>query len=77
MNIFYYSKFSNQLRWISVIKKKFQDHNILTTKDNFDYKKIDIAIVWHIPNIVFILWDPLEMGVLLGFGGVKVGGTHL
>lgn len=50
MNILFYCTFPNQQKWLKILKKKFKGHKILTVKENIDYKKIDVAIVWNLPN---------------------------
>ena len=52
MNILFYCTFSNQSKWLKFLKKKFKNHKIYTIKDNFDLKKIDVAIVWNLPNTI-------------------------
>ena len=40
MNIFFYSNFPNQAKWLKIIKNKFRSHKIFTLKDNFNYNKV-------------------------------------
>ena len=68
MNILYYSEFSNQSKWLNILKKKFKDHNILTLEDNFDYKKIDAAIIWKLPNIILKKLSNIKIIFSLGAG---------
>ena len=68
MNIFYYSKFSNQSEWFSALKKKFKGHKFYTVEDNFDYKKIDAAIVWNMPNTIVKKLTNLKVIFSLGAG---------
>ena len=66
MNILYYCTFSNQSKWLKILKKKFKDHKILIVNDNFDLKKIDAAIVWNLPNT--ILKKLLNIKVIFSLG---------
>ncbi len=66
MNIFYYSTFSNEPQWIYILKKKFKNHKIFTIKDNFEYGKIDVAIVWNVPSQ--ILKKLLNVKVIFSLG---------
>tara|TARA_B110000438_G_scaffold301026_1_gene354863 strand:- start:1657 stop:2586 length:930 start_codon:yes stop_codon:yes gene_type:complete len=68
MNIFYYSKFSNETEWLIILKKKFKGHKIITIKDNFDYQKIDIAIIWNLPNSIFKKLSNIKVIFSLGAG---------
>ena len=68
MNFFYYSKLSNQSKWLNVLKKKFKGHKIYTIKDNFDYKKIDVAIIWKAPNILLKKLTNIKIIFSLGAG---------
>ena len=68
MNFFYYSKFSNESKWLSILKKKFKDHRIFTINDNFDYSKIEVAIVWHLPNSVLKKLSNIKIIFSLGAG---------
>ena len=54
MNIFFYSKFSNQDQWIKSVKKKFKNHKIFTIKDKPNYNNIEVAIIFMMPDEKFI-----------------------
>jgi glyoxylate/hydroxypyruvate reductase A len=68
MNILYYSTFSNQEMWLKILKKKFKGHRIFTIKDNFDFKKIEIAIVWNLPNSILKKISNIKVIFSLGAG---------
>lgn len=68
MNILFYCTFSNQSKWIKILKKKFKDHKIFTVNDNIDLKKIDIAIVWNLPNSVLKKLSNIKVLFSLGAG---------
>lgn len=66
MNIFFYCTFDNQEQWLKTLKKYFKGHKILTIDDNFNLHKIDVAIVWNIPNI--ILKKLLNIKIIFSLG---------
>ena len=68
MNILYYSTFSNQSKWVNSLKKKFKGCKVLTIKDNFDYNKIDVAIVWNLPNTILKKLSNIKVIFSLGAG---------
>ena len=68
MNIFYYSEFPNQSKWVNILKKKFKGHTIFTANDNFDYKKIDVAIVWNLSNTILKKLSNIKVIFSLGAG---------
>ena len=66
MNILYYCTISNQSKWLEILKKKFKGHKIMTLEDNFDFKEIDAAIVWNLPNS--ILKKLLSIKIIFSLG---------
>ena len=68
MNIFYYSEFPNQSKWVNILKKKFKGHTIFIVNDNFDYKKIDVAIVWNLSNTILKKLSNIKVIFSLGAG---------
>jgi len=50
LNIFFYCNWSNQKEWLSALRKIFINENIVTLRSNPDLSKIEIAILWNIPN---------------------------
>jgi len=68
MNIFYYCTFSNQTAWLKILKKKFKGHNLFTINDNINYQKIDVAIVWNIPNQILKKLSNIKIIFSLGAG---------
>ena len=53
MNIFFYATYSNQKEFLNTLRKKFRHDKIYTLKDDFDLSKIDIAMVWNLPDQIF------------------------
>ena len=68
MNILYYCTFSNQSKWLTILKKKFKGHEIITIKDDFDLGKIDAAIVWNLPNSILKKLSNIKVIFSLGAG---------
>ena len=50
MNILYYCTFSNQDDFFKLLKKKFKSHKIYTLDDNIKLDKIEVALVWNLPD---------------------------
>ena len=50
MNILYYCTFSNQDEFLASLKKKFKSHKIFTLNDNIELEKIEVALVWNLPD---------------------------
>ena len=68
MNIFFYCTFTNEQKWFQAIKKKFKGHKIFTINDSFNYKKIDVAIVWKLPNNILYKLINIRLIFSLGAG---------
>jgi glyoxylate/hydroxypyruvate reductase A len=68
MNILYYSTFSNQIDWLKLLRKKFKGHKIFTIKDKFDFKKIDSAVVWNLPDPILKKLSNIKIIFSLGAG---------
>jgi len=68
MNIFFYCNFYNKAEFYKVIKQKLKDHKIYTLNQSIDYQKIDIAIVWNLPNHILKKFNNLKIIFSLGAG---------
>ena len=69
MNILFYSTFSNQSQWLKVLNKKFKGYKIFTISDNkIDFTKIEVAIIWNIPNSIIKKLPNLKIIFSLGAG---------
>mgnify|MGYP006091564185 CR=1 FL=1 len=68
MNIFFYSKFSNQDQWIKSVKKKFKNHKIFTIKDKPNYNNIEVAIIFMMPDEILSKLVNLKIIFSLGAG---------
>jgi len=53
MNIFFYATYSNEEEFLHTLRKKFKHDKIYTIKDKIDLSKIDVAMVWNLPNDIF------------------------
>ena len=53
MNIFFFATYSNHEEFLHTLRKKFKNDNIYTANDKIDLKKIDVAMVWNIPESIF------------------------
>ena len=53
MNIFFYATYSNHKEFLNTLKKKFRNDKIYTVNDNVDLSKIDVALVWNLPDKIF------------------------
>ena len=53
MNIFFYATYSNQKEFLNTLRKKFKNDKIYTVDDNIDLSKIDVAMIWNLPNDLF------------------------
>jgi len=53
MNIFFYATYSNHEEFLSTLRKKFKHDKVYTINDKNDLSKIDVAMVWNLPNDIF------------------------
>ena len=53
MKILFYCPWSNNKKWLQSIIHKFKGQKIYTLNDKFNYKDIDCAIIWNLPNTIF------------------------
>ena len=68
MNILFHATYSNQLEFLNILKKKFKNHNIYTIKDNLDYNKIEVALLWNLPTGVLGKLKNLKVIFSIGAG---------
>ena len=68
MNIFFYATYSNEKEFLTTLKKKFRNDKVYSIRDNVDYSKIDVAMVWNIPNEIFIKLINLKAIFSIGAG---------
>jgi len=68
MNILFYTKFANQKELLKIVKKKFKGARVFTIQDEINLKKIDIAMVWNLPNSYFKKLVNLKLVFSLGAG---------
>lgn len=68
MNIFFFATYSNHKEFLTTLRKKFKDDNIYTVDDKIDLKKIDVAMVWNIPESIFDKMKNLKAIFSIGAG---------
>ena len=68
MNIFFYATYSNQKEFLNTLRKKFRHDKIYTLKDDFNLSKIDVAMVWNLPNEIFKKMTNLKVIFSIGAG---------
>ena len=68
MNILYHCTFSNQDDFLKLLKKKFKSHKIFTLDDNIQLDKIEVALVWNLPNEILKKLQNLKIIFSLGAG---------
>ena len=57
MAILFYTTFSDAKIWKEEIKKQFKKEKIISIDDKKNYKNVEYAIVWNLPDAV--LKNPL------------------
>ena len=68
MNILFYTTFANQRELLKFIKKKFKGVKVFTIKDKVNLKKIEIAMVFNLPNSYFKKLVNIKLIFSLGAG---------
>ncbi len=68
MNILFYSTFTNNEKWINSIKTKFNKDQVYTIEDNINLEKIEIAIIWNLPDNILSKLINLKIIFSLGAG---------
>ena len=68
LDALYYCTFSNQDEFLASLKKKFKSHKIFTLNDNIKLDKIEVALVWNLPNKILKKLINLKVIFSLGAG---------
>jgi len=68
LNILFYCPFANERQLFKIIKKKFTGNNIFTINNKVDYQKIDIAMIWNLPDEIFKKLVNVKLIFSLGAG---------
>ncbi len=68
MTILFHCTFTNSNKWKNKIKKKFKDKKIISINDKSKFDKVDIAIVWNLPNQILNKLSNLKIIFSLGAG---------
>ena len=68
MNIFFYATYSNEKDFLINLKKKFKYDNVYSIRDRLDYIKVDVAMVWNIPDKIFKKLINLKVIFSIGAG---------
>ena len=68
MSIFFHCTFPNRIKWYRSVKNKFKQHKIYSINDKVDYKKIEYAIVWNLPDKILQKLTNLKIIFSLGAG---------
>ena len=50
MNILFHASFANKDEFLKSLKKKFVPHKIFTLDQNIPLDKIEVALVWNLPD---------------------------
>ena len=50
MAILVHTTFSDKKSWEKIIRKKFKNEKIISIKDKNNFKEVEYAIVWNLPN---------------------------
>ena len=50
MNILFHASFANKDEFLKSLKKKFIHHKIFTLNQNIKLDKIEVALVWNLPD---------------------------
>tara|TARA_Y100001970_G_scaffold215377_1_gene263482 strand:+ start:27214 stop:28143 length:930 start_codon:yes stop_codon:yes gene_type:complete len=68
MNILFYTNFANQDELLKLVKKKFKGNKVFTIKNKINLDKIDVAMIWHLPEKIFKKLTNLKLIFSLGAG---------
>ena len=68
MKILFYCPWSSKKKWLQRIKLKFKEHRIYTLQDKFNFRDIESAIIWNLPNEIFSKLINLKLIFSLGAG---------
>ena len=68
MSILFHTTFANEKEWFDEIKKKFKKQKIYKISDKPDFKEIEFAIIWNLPNNILSKLENLKIIFSLGAG---------
>ena len=68
MNILFYASFANKDEFLKSLKKKFVPHKIFTLDQNIPLDKIEVALVWNLPDKILKKLKNLKIIFSLGAG---------
>ena len=68
MTILFHCTFENSKEWKNKIKKKFKTKKIISIYDKNEFDKVDIAIIWNLPNQILSKLNNLKIIFSLGAG---------
>ena len=68
MNILFHATFANKDEFLKSLKKKFIPHKIYTLDQNIPLDKIEVALVWNLPDKILKKLTNLKVIFSLGAG---------
>ena len=68
MNILFHASFANQDEFLKSLRKKFFSHKIFTLDQNVPLDKIELALVWNLPDKILKKLKNLKIIFSLGAG---------
>ena len=68
MNILFHASFANKDEFLKSLKKKFIPHKIFTLDQNIPLDKIEVALVWNLPDKILKKLKNLKIIFSLGAG---------
>ena len=68
MSILFHCTFENSNEWKRKIKSKFKYKKIISINDKSEFDKVEIAIVWNLPNQILYKLPNLKIIFSLGAG---------
>jgi len=68
MNILFHASFANKDEFLKSLKKKFIPHKIFTLDQNIPLDKIEVALVWNLPDKILKKLTNLKIIFSLGAG---------
>ena len=68
MNILFHASFANQDEFLKSLRKKFFSHKIFTLDQNIPLDKIEVALVWNLPDKILKKLKNLKIIFSLGAG---------
>ena len=68
MNILFHASFANQDEFLKSLRKKFFPHKVFTLDQNVPLDKIEVALVWNLPDKILKKLKNLKIIFSLGAG---------